>query len=284
MNSSSQPEASSSKYTLPSTSSTPVDKPKPSIDTPIRATTLREPPAPDLLPTNRLTLAQFRQSEGATTRAEKLEALWEALPSLPELTEGPTATKRMKLPGQDTMAALSPERAERLKELYLEELVKECSDKRPMAKLWGGKDDWKPDTTKGIAWEDFRYVPLSFPYTATSMTLTDSRFLWDKERELWDTFQDLDKNGDGRLDAVEMKAALSRSGVEITPATVEDLVRHLAHGVWKLPKKDTLSQEDMYITFGEFRDFLIMLPRRATPLEIYKCECSRRHYDGGSLG
>lgn len=111
--------------------------------------------------------------------------------------------------------------------------------------------------------------------------LTKSRFLWDKERELWDTFQDLDKNGDGRLDAVEMKAALSRSGVEITPATVEDLVRHLAHGVWKLPKKDTLSQEDMYITFGEFRDFLIMLPRRATPLEIYKCE-SRAESEGSA--
>lgn len=102
----------------------------------------------------------------------------------------------------------------------------------------------------------------------------DRRFLWDKERELWDTFQDLDKNGDGRLDAVEMRAALSRSGIDITPATVEDLVRHLAHGSDPdtLPrKKATLSQEDMYITFGEFRDFLIMLPRRATPFEIYKC-------------
>lgn len=100
-----------------------------------------------------------------------------------------------------------------------------------------------------------------------------SRFLWDKERELWDTFQDLDKNGDGRLDATEIRAALSRSGVEITPATVEDLVRHLAHGSSpeRLPQKETLSQDDLYITFGEFRDFLIMLPRRATPFEIYKC-------------
>ena len=157
MNTSSQPEASSSKSPLPSTSTDPSTKS--SIDSITRATTLREPPAPDLLPTTRPTLSQFRQSEGATTRAEKLEALWEALPSLPELSEGPTATKRMKLPGQDTMAALSPERAERLKELYLEELVRECNDKRPLAKLWGGRDDWKPDTTKGIAWEDFRYVP-----------------------------------------------------------------------------------------------------------------------------
>lgn len=70
-----------------------------------------------------------------------------------------------------------------------------------------------------------------------------------------------------------MRAALSRSGIDITPATVEDLVRHLAHGSsHATPSKATLSQEDMYITFGEFRDFLIMLPRRATPFEIYKCE------------
>jgi solute carrier family 25 phosphate transporter 23/24/25/41 len=121
---------------------------------------------------------------------------------------------------------------------------------------------------KGYSMGGFPVCP-SFPL---SIKLTSRRFLWDKERELWDTFQELDKNGDGRLDAVEMKAALSRSGIETTPAVVEDLVRHLAHGVWKLPKKDTLSQEDMYITFGEFRDFLIMLPRRATPLEIYKCK------------
>ena len=154
MSTSPQPEASSSKTPLSSTPNAST----PSMDSPSRATTLREPPSPDL-PIIRQSLTQFRQSEGASTRAGKLEALWEALPSLPELTEGPTATKRMKLPGQDTMAALSPERAERLKELYLEELVRECNDKRPTAKLWGGRDDWKPDTTKGIAWEDFRYVP-----------------------------------------------------------------------------------------------------------------------------
>lgn len=121
------------------------------------------------------------------------------------------------------------------------------------------------------------FLLISSPLLTTGFEICAdkySRFLWDKERELWDTFQDLDKNGDGRLDAVEMRAALSRSGVDITPATVEDLVRHLAHGSSpeSLPQKATLSQEDMYITFGEFRDFLIMLPRRATPFEIYKCK------------
>lgn len=62
----------------------------------------------------------------------------------------------MQLPGQDTVMTLSPERVDRLRNLYLEELVKECKDRRPNALLWGGSDDWKPETTKGVAWEDFR--------------------------------------------------------------------------------------------------------------------------------
>lgn len=95
------------------------------------------------------------------------------------------------------------------------------------------------------------------------------RFLWDQESHLWDMFQDLDKNGDGRLDAREMRAALSRAGIDITPATVTDLVRFLASGA-NHGKEGGV--DDMYITFQEFRDFLIMLPRQATPFEIYKCE------------
>ena len=95
------------------------------------------------------------------------------------------------------------------------------------------------------------------------------RFLWDQERDLWEIFQEIDKNGDGRLDAIEMRAALSRSGIEITPATVEDLVRFLASGT-SIGSPDS-SPETMYITFAEFRDFLIILPRKATPFEIYKC-------------
>jgi solute carrier family 25 phosphate transporter 23/24/25/41 len=89
---------------------------------------------------------------------------------------------------------------------------------------------------------------------------------------LWDTFQDLDKNGDGRLDSTDMRAALSRSGIDLSSSTVQDIVRSLASGSqFGQPGKDG-SGDEVYITFGEFRDFLIMLPRKATPFEIYKCE------------
>ncbi|EIW66204.1 hypothetical protein TREMEDRAFT_21181, partial [Tremella mesenterica DSM 1558] len=182
----------------------------------------------------RPTLAQFRASEGPEARAAKLRALWTSLPNLPQLTDGPSALQRMKLPGQDTRTALSPQRAERLKKLYEEELVRRVRENRPNA-----------------FWEGFR------------------RFLWDQEKELWDIFQELDKNGDGRLDAHEMRAALSRSGIDITQTTVDDLVRFLASG------------SDMYITFAEFRDFLIMLPRKATPFEIYKYYQVKKRYSDG---
>lgn len=81
-----------------------------------------------------------------------------------------------------------------------------------------------------------------------------------------------------------MRAALSRSGIDITPNTVKDLVRFLASGASTSPMgapsdlpavsggQQNVVDDVMYITFQEFRDFLIMLPRKATPYEIYKCE------------
>ncbi|WVQ83428.1 hypothetical protein IAT38_005569 [Cryptococcus sp. DSM 104549] len=273
----------------------PTLPPPPSDPSPLPSLplSLREPPGPDILPSqaHRPSLAEFRASEGPSLRAAKLKSLWNSLPHLPDVPSGDeeTETKRMQLPGQGTTAALSLERAERLKRLYDEELVKSVSEKRPESSLWGGPDDLEPEMKnvkgKGVAWHDFR------------------RFLWDKERELWDIFQDLDKNGDGRLDPSEMRAALSRSGVDVTPATVSDLVHFLAShnakeempgvlGGWSGggkgrgrpgsgPGGEQESEDGLYLTFADFRDFLIMLPRKATPFEIYKFYQVRKRFSDG---
>ncbi|AFR97689.2 solute carrier family 25 (mitochondrial phosphate transporter), member 23/24/25/41 [Cryptococcus neoformans] len=256
------PHTDSSFHPLP-TDPTPPPQPM----------SLREAPGPDIFPDHRPTLAEFRASEGPAARASKLRALWKSLPALPSIPDDdePTPTKMMQLPGQGTTAALSLERAERLKKLYEEELVKRISEERPDSSLWGGPDDLEPEMKnlkgKGIAWQDFR------------------RFLWDKERELWDIFQELDHNADGRLDAQEMRAALARSGVDVTPATVSDLVHFLAshsskEGLPKVPSQGG-SEEGLYLTFADFRDFLIMLPRKATPFEIYKFYQVRKRFSDG---
>ena len=134
------------------------DSPQPSLPP-----SLREPPGSDLIPPTRPSLSEFRATEGAEARAAKLKAIWGQLPSLPELGDGPTPSQKMRLPGQDTMTALSPERADRLRQLYKEELVRRVKEKRPQARLWGGADDMEPEVReKGLAWSDFRQV---LPYT-----------------------------------------------------------------------------------------------------------------------
>lgn len=176
---------------------------------------------------SRPTLAEFRRSEGPILRAAKLQALWRSLPCLPEPSTSPTPTSLMHLPGQGTIGIMSPERVERLKRLYEEELSRRISlEDREEARLWGGADDL-PDPSasthgsmapnggaigngngtgrinesrdcengKGIKWKDFR------------------KFLWDQEEELWDVFCDLDKDGDGKLETRELKSALARNGM-----------------------------------------------------------------------
>jgi hypothetical protein len=96
------------------------------------------------------------------------------------------------------------------------------------------------------------------------------KFLWDQERQLWDEFQTLDRNGDGVLDSEEMRSALEHQGVELSQNAASDLVRLLSG----TPDKE-------HVTFTEFRDFLILLPRRATPFEIYKFyQVHKRFSDG----
>ncbi|BEI93587.1 uncharacterized protein CcaverHIS019_0600460 [Cutaneotrichosporon cavernicola] len=217
-------------------------------------TSLREPPGADLYPKG-MTLADFRAAEGASARAAKLRAIWSQLPQLPDVDpDHPTEAQRMRLPGQDTLAALSPERAERLRTLYTEELVKQIGEDRPDALQWGGADDLEPyeQAQKGVSWKAFR------------------KFLWDQERDLWDEFQRLDQNKDGVLDAQEMRTALEHQGVHLSKTAASDLVRLLS---------GTPDRE--HVSFAEFRDFLLLLPRRATPFEIYKFyQVHKRFSDG----
>lgn len=236
---------------------------------------------PSMASTSRLTLADFRRSEGPALRAQKLHALWRSLPTLPEPSERPTPTQMVKLPGQDTIGILSPERAERLSRLYLEELSRRVNmQERPEARLWGGADDLtEPEqqhqqqqqqqqqqkkSGKGIAWKDFR------------------KFLWDQEKELWDIFHDLDRDGDGKLDVAEMRNALQRSGIEMTDSGLRDFVSFLASGATTPPSTQQQRKDATYITFAEFRDFLILLPRKASVQEIYKCTSCLCVVGGGS--
>lgn len=92
-----------------------------------------------------------------------------------------------------------------------------------------------------------------------------------KEVELWLVFQELDLDRNGQLDADELHFALYRSGIQVSPEAFSEFMSFLA-----------TSPDSRHITFAEFRDFLLLLPRRASPDEIYRYyEVSRLIRDDG---
>jgi solute carrier family 25 phosphate transporter 23/24/25/41 len=96
--------------------------------------------------------------------------------------------------------------------------------------------------------------------------------------ELWHIFHELDLDRNGWLDADELRSALNKSGVyfnvysnptspkpvtlsgiQVSPETLTEFMSSLA-----------MSPRQHHITFSQFRDFLLLLPRRASPDEIYR--------------
>jgi hypothetical protein len=78
--------------------------------------------------------------------------------------------------------------------------------------------------------------------------------------ELWNIFHnELDLDGNGHLDADEWAAALHKSGIELTPETLNEFITSL-----------TSSPHSRTVSFPEFRDFLLLMPRKASTAEIYR--------------
>lgn len=78
--------------------------------------------------------------------------------------------------------------------------------------------------------------------------------------ELWHIFHDeLDLDGNGHLDAEELRIALRKGGIKLSPTTISDFMAFLASS----PHSHSLS-------FPEFRDFLLLMPRKANADEIFR--------------
>ncbi|GJJ07618.1 hypothetical protein Clacol_001822 [Clathrus columnatus] len=81
-----------------------------------------------------------------------------------------------------------------------------------------------------------------------------------KEKELWRIFHtDLDLDNNGHLDANELAVALKKAGIILAPTTLTEFMTFL-----------TSSRHSHAISFPEFRDFLLLLARPASPKEIFR--------------
>ncbi|KAF9226538.1 mitochondrial carrier [Gyrodon lividus] len=140
--------------------------------------------------------------------------------------------------GSETAAArcilpdemLTPEKAADMRRIYEDELLGRC----------GGHISNERPTH--IRWPEFR------------------KYAEAKEAELWSVFHDeLDLDGNGHLDSEELQIALRKAGISLSAFDLTEFMTFLS-----------LSPHSHAINFREFRDFLLLLPRKASTSEIYR--------------
>ncbi|KAG7096881.1 hypothetical protein E1B28_004287 [Marasmius oreades] len=178
-------------------------------------------------------LVEFREEEGREIRKRRLRALWNHICEHGYLTGShPRISRKADLEG-----------AENLRAEYEHELLGRCFV-APSGSSSSGSSPSSPGTMtrKHIEWKEFKAYAEA------------------KEVELWGIFHDeLDLDGNGRLDAHELNMALRRSGILLSQATLSEFMTFLTSSAHSRP-----------ITFAEFRDFLLLLPRKISPAEIYR--------------
>ncbi|KAJ1308481.1 hypothetical protein OPQ81_004185 [Rhizoctonia solani] len=176
-------------------------------------------------------LEDYRSAEGKN-REKRLRRLWEQLP--PTNHSHKDGTRTVIPVALTHVEDLTPERATQLRKMYHDELLGRCRNPTSVR-------DGDPHALE-VDWNGFRAYANA------------------KEAELWTIFHDeLDLDGNGHLDAGELNAALSKAGLELDSATLADFMAALAD-----------SPHSRRITFPEFRDFLLLLPRKASTHEIYQ--------------
>ncbi|KAF5388157.1 hypothetical protein D9615_000463 [Tricholomella constricta] len=190
------------------------------------------------------TLQAFRDSEGRENRKRRLQELWRRLPQRTPRNREKEEKHRSDTGTDDR---LTHEKAEALQAVYDEELLDHCgahpSGSRP------------PE----IPWRQFKEYAEA------------------KEVELWSIFHDeLDLDGNGHLDAQELTVALGKAGEYTTRVgrsggTDEDKGINLSQKTLsEFMTTLTSSPHSHAISFAEFRDFLLLLPRKVSPAEIYQ--------------
>ncbi|KAH9938193.1 mitochondrial carrier [Fomitopsis serialis] len=190
-----------------------------------------DPPPYQFIPHS---LQEFRAQEGPDERDKRLRDLWSRLPQRDGTHHEDEDSAQLGAGVDGTTAlsdgALTTEMAKRLQGMYEAELRSQCG-----AHTSGFLH-------RGVSWSEFR------------------KYADSKETELWRIFHDeLDLDGNGRLDSEELMEALQRAGIVLSSSTLAELMTFM-----------TSSAHSHAITFPEFRDFLLLMPRKASPKEIFR--------------
>ncbi|GAA5841321.1 hypothetical protein JCM11251_001624 [Rhodosporidiobolus azoricus] len=265
--------------------STPI-APHPREDDP--AVSLRTPPPTPPSPTSPsteaepLSLAEYRRREGSVKRLSRLRSLFDSIPAPSAAPPSPPQTS-LPLPSTTSDASApppateDPRARERERRAYTSELWKECG-----ATVAASIPPTPPPSSTSPLPSTSTSLPPSASMTtppgpSQSSTLDADRqsalraLRWTafqsyadrKEAELFSSFCALDQDGDRKIGVEEVREACRTAGVAIPSGAegeraVREFVRHVDR------------DGDGVISFEEWRDFLLLLPRPSTMKEIWR--------------
>ncbi|EIW61998.1 mitochondrial carrier [Trametes versicolor FP-101664 SS1] len=175
-------------------------------------------------------LREFRALEG-DARQQRLRALWRRLPKRNEGNNGADDAEAVaRAYPVKSDGDLTAESAKQLGEMYEDELLGRCG------------------------------VPTRGPFARRVSWAEFEQYADAKEAELWHIFHDeLDLDGNGHLDVTELELALEKAGIKLSGSTLTEFMTLV-----------TASPHSHAVSFREFRDFLLLLPRKASTEEIFR--------------
>ncbi|KAI0347249.1 mitochondrial carrier [Trametopsis cervina] len=176
-------------------------------------------------------LLEFRAQEGGETRERRLRRLWQSLPKKQKLRHDESEDADVaRKVSVDDDHSLTKENAKRLEDMYHDELL---------LRFRGHTAGF---LNRDITWREF------------------AEYADAKEAELWHIFHDeLDLDGNGHLEADELYIALQKAGITLEASTLTEFMTFL-----------TSSPHSHAIDFQEFRDFLLLMPRKVCTTEIFR--------------
>ncbi|GAA5966510.1 hypothetical protein JCM3765_007594 [Sporobolomyces pararoseus] len=184
-----------------------------------------------------ISLMKVREFEGKSKRLERLRQVFESIPDPPSTTNT-TPTIVESTDEEEKLTKLEEERKrwEMERKIYMKELWNKC-----------GADNNNNSTTPSKSTSSPCLRWSSFESYADS-----------QEKLLYSIFKELDSNNSLKLTPLQVEQACKKNGVE-------GVDKNLIEGFVKVLDKDG----DGMIGWEEWRDFLILLPRKPSVKEIF---------------
>ncbi|KAM0749597.1 mitochondrial carrier [Meredithblackwellia eburnea MCA 4105] len=253
----------------------PISDPRVSLRSPASPPPTPPPLDPSVSPSPQSrepsTLSEFRELEGRTKRLSRLRTLFDSIPapsppSSPQASTSALPDEGSLTPGTVADAAQEDERRrEQQRKIYARELWRKCSGfTQDSQGQDGGKPGVRSDEGSRRESAGSAFTPGGVRRSLIGPDATAARwtafelYAEEKERELWKVFVELDVDGDMKLKKEEVREACKRAGVEVKDSVLDAFIR------------DVDQNNDGVISFDEWRDFLLLLPRQTSMTEVFK--------------